>query len=94
MTKNERNHLPYIVQFPISSCGILENVVDGLGVRNPQTVLLFGEDVVNAQPMRVRSRTYPKRTIPTSDSSVVLQDALFNDASILDLPIPLVTLES
>ena len=40
------------------------------------------------------SRAYPKWAIPTGDGSVLLEDALFDDAGIFVLPIPLMTFES
>ena len=49
------------------------------------------KNVVHILLVRDYSQTYPKWTIPTSHTSVVLQDVLFCNACILSYPMPLMS---
>jgi hypothetical protein len=89
--EEQRNQFPRTVQLSVEGVRVLEDVVDGLGIRDPQTFLLCEKYSQRFTDTRSQVDTHPKRAIPTSHGSMVFQDALFNSTGLLALPVPLMS---
>jgi hypothetical protein len=89
--RNQRKQLSHTILLSVKGVRVLEDVVDSLGIRNPQAFLL--REIWSTPHWSVGSpvNAYPKWTIPTSRGSIVLQDVLFGDTGITVLPIPFVS---
>ena len=82
----------------IQIAGLLKDMVDGLRVSNPQTILLSTRiqqrlriQFTEVRPVK-KSCTYPKRPVPTDDIPQILEEPLLCRSSFFGLEIPLVSL--
>lgn len=69
-------------------------MVYGLGVSDPQAFLLLSTSIsvrIVLLCLARREEVYPKRSVPTRDRSIFLENSLLNDISFLVLPPPQVS---
>jgi hypothetical protein len=80
---------PLEVRFLVQTIGTLEDMLDGLGVGDPQAVfLLQREDTLRL----IHGKTaHPKQPIPANDGSVFFQKLLLDDNGLARYPRPCVT---
>ena len=90
-TQNYREHCPDGFWRFIKMARTLDNVVNGLGVSDPQTLFLHDSIRTRVTAQSTSRKTNPKRPVPGSYGPVVFENAFLKGTRFLTLPPPYVS---